>query len=216
MTISGVVGGVKHPGSVGGLIADLQIDCSTLWKQLSYFTRPPRICWNTWQRKGGLTAAEGALFKDSWSIVCTVPVHRNNPTMNIGGWDCHHACLPVCHCIPTPWLLISLINHRCEQRTTQLFMLILFLLHPATLRKGSVSTHPLIFPRVIEMSINSHHPCGCATLYGSFPLIHINPASQSTYLMRSERQSFTVPKQGGWCPTCWLQSNLAQPRPIRQ
>lgn len=51
------------------------------------------------------------------------------------------------------------------------------------------STHfPLIFPRVIEMSIHSHHQCGVQH-YGSFPLIHINPASQST--IEWGQQSFT-------------------------
>ena len=164
------------------------------------------------EKRWVFSCGRGAFQRFVVNCLHSGPVHRNSPKMNIGGWDSHHACLPVCHCIPTPWLLISLIHHRCEQRTTRLFMLILFLLHPATLRKGSVSMHPLIFPRVIEMSINSHQ-CGVQH-YGSFSLIHINPASQST--TEWGQNDSPLPKQGCWCPTCWLQSNLAQPRPIRQ
>ena len=97
MTISRVVGGVKHPGLVGGLIADLQIDCSTLWKQLSYFARPPRICWNTLAEKRWVySCGRGAFQRFVVNCLHSGPVHRNNPKMNIGGWDCHHACLLVC------------------------------------------------------------------------------------------------------------------------
>ena len=186
--------------------------CSTLWKQLCgrvFVGTPGREKVGLQLRKGRFSKIRGQLFAQ-WA---STSKQSQDEHWWLGFSPCLFACLPL-HSDS----MVADFSHKSPLRTekyTQLFMLILFLLHPASLRKGSVSMHPLIFPRVIEISINSHHQCGCATLYGSFPLIHINPASQSTYLMRSERQSLTktgllVSQLVGFSPF------FAQPRPIRQ
>lgn len=167
MTISRVVGGVKHPGSVGGLIADLQIDCSTLWKQLSYFARPPRICWNTLAEKRWVYSCGRGAFQ-RFVVNCLHSVHSDSMVADFS----HKSPLQTENY--STFHADSVLAASC---------------HSQEGISQYASTHfPLIFPRVIEMSIHSHHQCGVQH-YGSFPLIHINPASQST--IEWGQQSFT-------------------------